>query len=268
MPRQKLSVVIITKNIADKLERTLNSVAWADEIVIIDGHSDDGTVEIAGRYTGKIIDSEFEGFGAERMKGVAASSGDWILQLDGDEVVTDEFRKRLEDVLDGHDDGCVSFKFRRKNIFLGRPMMYGGWYHYSAHLFKKGRARYEGDIHEKLIVNGKQGTMEQGVEHYPFYSINEFLRRQNRYTTLQAEEMYKENSEISEKEIIFNLKKKPVKLFRKMYLKKQGFREGTQGLVFSILFAFVHYLKWAKYWELKNRRKITNRLKTEDLRNI
>ena len=95
------------------------------KLLLLTGHSTDGTVEIARKYTDKIIDSEFEGFGAERMKGVEASTGDWILQLDGDEVVTGRFRDRLEALLEGVDDSCVSFKFRRKNIFLGRPMMYG-----------------------------------------------------------------------------------------------------------------------------------------------
>jgi len=255
MSRKKLSVVVITKDIADKIERTLESVVWADEIVIVDGHSKDGTVGIARKYTDKVIDSEFEGFGRERMKGVEAASGDWILQLDGDEIVTDAFRERLEKLLDGEDGGCVSFKFRRKNIFCGRAMSHGGWYHYSAHLFRKGFARYEGDIHEKLISDGKHGSMEEAVEHYPFYSVNEFIVRQNRYTTLQAKEMFRTDSGISENDILYNLKVKPLKLFWKMYVKKQGFRDGIEGLVFSILFSFVHYLKWAKYWEIQNRLK-------------
>ena len=251
MLKQKLSVVILTKNAADKLKNCLESVKWADEIIIVDGGSTDGTVELAGKYTDKIISSEFQGFDKERNKGADAAKGDWVLELDADEVVTDEFRKRLEGLLEGEDGGCVSFKFRRKNIFLGRPMMRGGWYHYSAHLFKKGFAHYEGDVHEKLIVNGKQGKMEEGVEHYPFYTVSEFLERQNRYTTLQANEMFKKDRDIAEKEVMYNLKVRRRKLFWKLYLKKQGFREGWRGLIFSILYAWVHFVKWAKYWEIQ-----------------
>jgi len=248
--RQKLSVVIITKNIADKLRNCLESIKWVDEVILVDGHSTDGTQALAREYTDKIIDSDFEGFGNERNKGTEAAIGDWVLQLDGDEVVTDEFRNRLERLLEGEDDGCVSFKFRRKNIFLGRVMLHGGWYHYSAHLFKKGFARYEGEIHEKLVVDGEQGKMEEGVEHYPFYSVEEFLTRQNRYTTLQAKEMFTEENNPPLKTVMYNLRVRPRKLFWKMYVKKRGYREGTHGLIFSMLFAFVHYLKWAKYWEL------------------
>ncbi|MDP8299914.1 MAG: glycosyltransferase family 2 protein [Candidatus Tantalella remota] len=250
--RWKLSVVIITKNAAEKIRNCMESIKWVDEIVIVDGHSTDGTVEIVKEYTDKVIDSEFNGFGNERNKGAEAATGDWILQLDADEIVTDAFRARLERLLEGEDSGCVSFKFRRKNIFFGRPMMKGGWYHYSAHMFRKGCARYEGDIHEKLVVNGKQGTMEEGVEHYPFFTVSEFIKRQNRYTNLQSGEMYAEDPDISEKTVLFNLKRKPRKLFWKMYLKKGGCEEGMHGFVFSLLFAWVHFIKWAKYWELRD----------------
>jgi glycosyltransferase involved in cell wall biosynthesis len=257
LPRQtrkteagKLSVVVITKNAAKKLRKCLESVKWVDEIVVVDGRSTDGTLDIAGEYSDKIILSDFSGFGNERNKGTDAATGDWILQLDADEIVTDKFRKKMEKILSGDDGGCVSFKFRRRNVFLGKAMKYGGWFHYSAHLFKKGYARYEGDIHEKLVVEGKQGIMEEAIEHYPFDSMAEFIERQNRYTTLQAGEMFKKNGPAGDGEIMYNLKVKPRKLFRKMYIKKLGFLEGMRGLVFAVMFAWVHYLKWAKYWEM------------------
>ncbi|MCK4851800.1 MAG: glycosyltransferase family 2 protein [Candidatus Omnitrophica bacterium] len=248
---QRLSVVIITKNIRDKIRKCLESVKWADEIIVVDGRSDDGTVDIVREYTDKVIISAFSGFGNERNKGAETAAGDWILQLDGDEVVTPEFRGRLEKLLEGEDEGCVSFRFRRKNIFLGRVMMHGGWYHYSAHLYKKLHAHYEGAVHEKLVVNGAQGVMEEGVEHYPFYNVSEFMVRQNRYTSLQAEEMFRNDPDIRQRTIMHNLRVKPLKLFWKMYIKKKGYKEKIHGLAFSILFAWVHFLKWAKYWEIK-----------------
>jgi glycosyltransferase involved in cell wall biosynthesis len=248
--RKKLSVVVITKNAEKKLRDCLESVKWADEIVIVDGHSTDDTVKIASEYAGRIIMSDFAGFGNERNKGTDAATGDWILQLDADEVVTAAFRERMEMLLSGEDGGCVSFKFRRRNVFLGKAMKRGGWFHYSAHLFRKGYARYEGDIHEKLVVNGKQCKMEEEIEHYPFDSMSEFIERQNRYTTLQAGEMFKKDGPADDKVVMYNLKVKPRKLFVKMYIKKMGFMEGMRGLVFAVMFSWVHYLKWAKYWEL------------------
>ncbi len=88
------------------------------------------------------------------------------------------------------------------------------------------------------------------MDHYPFDSLSEFIERQNRYTTLQAAEMFKRDKGIPEKKVMYNLKWKPLKLFNKLYLKKRGFLEGMHGLVFSVMFAWVHYVKWAKYWEL------------------
>ncbi|MFH1798922.1 MAG: glycosyltransferase family 2 protein [Candidatus Omnitrophota bacterium] len=251
MRGQKLSIIVITKNAANKIKNCLESVKWADEIIVVDGGSADGTIEIVKKYTDKIITSEFDGFDKERNKGTEEASGDWILQMDADEVVPEDFKKRLLRLLEGEDEGCVSFKFRRRNIFLGRLMMRGGWYHYSAHLFKKGFAHYKGGIHEQLIVNGKQGKMEAGLEHYPFYSISEFIERQNRYTTLQANEMFAKNRDISKKEIMYNLKVKPIKLFWKMYIKKKGYKEKLHGFIFSVLFSWVHFVKWLKYWELR-----------------
>ncbi len=250
MTRQKLSVVVITKNAANKIKNCLESVKWADEIIVVDGGSVDETVAIVKQYTDKIIISEFSGFDKERNKGTEAAIGDWILQMDADEIMPADFKRRLLRLLDGDAEGCVSFKFRRKNVFLGRLMMRGGWYHYSAHLFKKGFAYYKGDIHEQLIVNGKQGKMEEGLEHYPFYNISEFIERHNRYTTLQANEMFSENKNISKKEIMYNLKIKPIKLFWKMYVKKKGYKEKLHGFIFSVLFSWVHFVKWLKYWEL------------------
>lgn len=250
MTRQKLSVVVITKNAANKIRNCLESIKWADEIIVVDGGSVDETIAIVKQYTDKIIISEFNGFDKERNKGIDSAGGDWILQMDADEIMPGNFKQRLLRLLDGDDEGCVSFKFRRKNVFLGRLMMHGGWYHYSAHLFKKGFAYYKGDIHEQLVANGKQGKMEEGLEHYPFYNIFEFIERQNRYTTLQANEMFSENQFISKKEIMYNLKIKPVKLFWKMYIKKKGYKEKLHGFIFSVLFSWVHFVKWLKYWEL------------------
>ena len=248
--RKKLSVVVITKNAAQKLRNCLESVKWADEIIIVDGKSTDGTLDIAREYSDKVILSDFQGFGNERNKGIDAAEGDWVLQLDADEVVTDAFHRRMEKLLAGEDEGCVSFKFRRRNVFLGKAMKRGGWFHFSAHLFKRGYARYEGEIHETLVVDGKQCEMEEEIEHYPFDSMAEFIERQNRYTSLQAEEMFKENGPAEQKTVMYNLKVKPWKLFKKAYIKKLGFMEGMLGLVFAVMFAWVHYLKWAKYWEL------------------
>jgi len=248
--RGKLSVVIPTKNNEDIIRRCLESVKWADEIVIVDGYSTDRTLEIAKEYNAKIVQNKFDGnFDKERNLGTDNSTGDWILQLDSDEVVTPGMRQSVDSILCGNDGGHAAFKFKRKNYFLGHPMRYGGWYHDSLHFFRRGRARYRGIIHETLIVDGSIGAINADVEHYPFQSIAQFIERHDGYSAREAKGMLGQKGRAGERELRYNLTVKPLKLFWKFYVKKMGFREGIYGLIFSVLYAWVHFLNWAKYWE-------------------
>ena len=248
--KKKLTVVVTTKNEEDKIRKCLESVKWADQIVIVDGYSTDKTLDICREYGAKIVQNKFDGnFDKERNIGIDNATGDWILQLDADEIVTAGFRKDIENVLNT-DGGFNAYKFKRKNYFLGHPMIYGGWYHDSLHFFKRGFARYKGKIHETLIVDGKIGQLKGEVEHYPFKSITQFIARHDGYSAREALYVYEQRGIVSKKEIEYNLRIKPLKLFWKFYVKKQGFREGVYGLVFSVLYAWVHFLNWAKYWEL------------------
>ena len=185
----------------------------------------------------------------ERNIGNDHATKDWILQLDADDRVTDQFRTAAEKILE-KDTPHAAFKFRRKNFFLGHWMRYGGWYHYSLHFFRKGKAFYRGRVHHDLIVDGSTGVLEAPIEHVPFGSLEQFIDRQNRYTTLEALELLEQRGVVSEKEFRYQIQVKPLKLFWKMYVKKLGFLEGMYGLIFSVLFSFVHFIKWAKYWEL------------------
>jgi len=244
----------MTKNEESKIRRCLESVKWADEIVIVDGYSTDGTIDICRQYNAKIIQHKFDGsFDTDCNIGIENASCDWILKIDADEVVADSLRKDIESVLED-DRGFSAFKFRRKNFFLGHFMRYGGWYHYILSLFKKGKAYYKGSIHETLVVNGKVGQIEGDCEHYPFNSISEFMERHNRYSTIEAQKILDNRGILDMKVINYNLKIKPLKRFWKFYIKKQGFREGVHGFIFSILFAWVHFLNWAKYWEMVKER--------------
>jgi len=250
MNRKKLSVVILAKNEEKRIATCLESLKWVDEIVIVDGMSTDRTVEICKEHGAKVVQHKFEGdFGQERNIGNENCSGDWILQLDADEIVPEDFKNRLIEILEKEDE-YTAYGFIRKNFFLGRFMKYGGWYHHSYHLFRKDCAHYDGKVHHQLIVDGKTGKLDVGVEHYPFHDISQLIERQNRYTTLEAEELYDLRGRIDEKEVRYNVKVKPAKLFWKFYVKKKGFKEGMHGFIFSVLFAWVHFLKWAKYWNI------------------
>ena len=250
--KERLSIILITKNAEAKIARCLESVRFADEVIVVDGESTDRTVELCRAAGARVITHPFSGyFARERAVGVEAATGDWMLQMDADETVSDGLRAALQRLLTAqspHD----AFKLRRLNTFLGRTMRHGGWYHYNTVLFRKARARYDLDIHthEQMIVDGTVGVIEEALEHHPFDSLAQFVERQNRYTTLQAQDLLAEHGVLSARRIRRAICWRPVKSFWKSYVKKQGWREGMHGLVFAWLFAWVDGLKWAKYWEL------------------
>ena len=249
--------MILSKNSEKKIEKCLSSLkGWTDEIILVDGGSTDNTIKIAERFGAHVYSHPFSGsFARERNFGTDKASSDWVLQLDSDEIVTDSFKQKCDATLPAAK--CTAFKFRRKNVFLGHEFTYGGWYHWSQHLFKKGSARYEGRVHEKMIVNGDVGLIDADILHIPFDSISEFIERQNRYTDLQAADIIDQEEPLTQKKIKYNLKVKPAKLFRKIYFNKKGYKEGIHGLIFAILSSYVHFLKWAKVWEkTKNRKNI------------
>lgn len=244
-----LSAVVLSRNSEKKIAKCLSSLeGWADEIIIVDGGSTDNTLKIAEQYGAKVYVHQFSGsFAQERNFGTDKTSRTWVLQLDSDEVLTDSFKEKCGEVLPNA--SFAAFKFRRKNVFLGHEFKYGGWYHWSQHLFKKGRARYEGRVHEKMIVDGETGYLDADILHVPFDSIAEFVERQNRYTDLQAADIIDTEKDLSLKKVRYNLKIKPLKLFKKIYFNKRAYKEGFYGLVFALLSSWVHFLKWAKVWE-------------------
>jgi len=248
--RQRLSAVVITKNEEARIERCLESVRWADEIIVVDGLSTDRTVEICEAFGATVISHPFSGdFGMERNIGNDAAQGDWILQLDADDAVSPELRAQIEHIL-RESSPYAAYKFRRKNWFLGHEMCFGGWYHYYPHLFRRGQAHFEGRVHHLLRTTGPMGTLDGALEHRPFDSLQQFVTRHNRYTAIEAQEMLDRQGVLDPWVVRYHLTRRPLKLFWKTYVRKGGFREGWHGLVFSILFAWVHFMKWAKYWEL------------------
>jgi hypothetical protein len=147
------------------------------------------------------------------------------------------------------------YKFRRRNFFLGHSMDHGGFHHFIPNLINKKYVKYEGVVHEVPVYKGNMGVIEADINHYPFDSLGQFVSRQNRYTDIAASEILRTQGVLAEQDIRRNMINKSFKMFWKSYFKKQGRKEGVYGLVFAILFAFINFLKWAKYWELCNNKR-------------
>lgn len=250
MPRDKISAVIITRNEERNIARCLDSLKWVDEIIVIDGLSNDRTAEIARSRGAKVIEHEFEGdFGKERNIGNDNAAGVWILALDADEAIPEGTRRAIEEILEKGTE-FDAFNVPRLQYFLGKPMLHGGWYHSIVNFFRKSKTRFDGKVHHLVIVDGAVGQFEKPIEHYPFSNISEFMQKHDRYSEYEAREMFEKYGVSKEKEVKHNLTIKPLKLIYKSYFKKKGYKDGMTGLVFSVLFAFSYFLRWAKYWEL------------------
>lgn len=251
MSKETLSLVIITKNEEDKIARCLESVKWADEIIVVDDLSTDRTVEICRRYGAKVISHKSNGnFDRQRNIGIDNATGEWILQMDADEIVSPELKQAIESILTRGSD-CAGYKFKRKNYFLGKPLLYGGWHHDFLRLFRKNAGRYVGaSVHELIEVKGKIDSINADMEHYLCQNISQLVERQNYYTSVEARRLLREHRFLSNREIKYHLTWKALKLFWKTYVKKRGFRDGIHGLIYCILDSYSHFLKWAKYWEL------------------
>jgi glycosyltransferase involved in cell wall biosynthesis len=248
MEKIKVTVAVITKNEERNIARCLGSVQWADELIVVDAFSTDRTAEIARALGARVIERKFTGsFADDRNAANDAARNDWVLHIDADDVATDAFAKRLGEALGSGKDVSV-YKFRRRNFFLGHSMDHGGFHHYIPNLVRKA-VRYEGLVHERPISTGNEGVIEADIEHYPFDSIKQFVDRQNRYTDIAARILLETEGVLDEKAVRKAMVGKSFKVFWKSYVKKQGYKEGVYGLVFAILFAFINFLKWAKYWE-------------------
>ena len=250
MARGTLSVVMFVKNEARRISAALETVRWADEIVIIDDASRDETAEICRTFGARVISCEdSQGYFYKRRNfGFAQATSEWILMMDPDERVTPELRRAMTQAV-SEPRGCVGFMFWRRNHFWGRPLRHGGWRQKMLHLFRRDSG---GDrslrVHSPIEVEGPVGHLDAPMDHFPFESVAQLIDKQNFYTTFEAEELTAEEARFPEK-LVRCMIHRPAKMFWKTYIKKRGFADGLPGFVLAVLFSWVEFLRWAKRWE-------------------
>lgn len=251
MNNSKISIVVITKNESTKIERLLKSVKWADEVIVVDDESTDNTRRICEEFGAKVIVNKLDGnFYLQRNLGIRNASGEWILQMDADEEVPPETAEKITEAINAP-GAFNAFMMLRKNFMFDHALRYGGAYNYVTKLFKKNAGCYSGKIHEVLKVSGDIGKIDAEIYHYPYVSIREILDKMNFYTDAEAEQAVKERGDISLKEIKYRLTWKALKLFWKLYIKKQGYKDGIYGLIWSVINVIGPEIRWLKIWEMK-----------------
>lgn len=243
--RQPLSVAIITLNAASQLEECLKSARFADDIVVVDSGSTDGTQALAERHGARVVAQDWLGFGPQKQFAVDAARHDWVLCLDADERVTPELQASIENALTQpvHE----AYRFPRCNRFLGRYLKHGeGYPDWSLRLFDRRQAHWSTDaVHEKVIANGAVGTLDGDLLHDSAETLAAYLTKQNRYTTLAAEMALQAGKRASFGRIAFS----PIVRFIKFYILRQGFRDGLPGLIHIAIGCMNSFLKYAKMLE-------------------
>ena len=250
MSRHTLSVVVLTKNEETRIARCLSSVQWADERVVVDGQSQDRTPEICRRSGARVIQRAFSGsFADERNAGLDAATSEWVLQLDADDVVTAGMRDAVTRLLSGDDRRCDVYKFRRRSIFLGHRLVSGGWAPYVPHLVRRAAVRYQGLVHEHPVTSKPIGTLDAEVDHHFCDRYAELVSKLNRYSTLTVQEWQEAQVRFQRGDFLSKLVLRPMKLFWKVYVKKQGFRDGSAGFIMALNNSWSHAVIAAKWWE-------------------
>jgi glycosyltransferase involved in cell wall biosynthesis len=255
-----LSVTIITLNEEKNLRACLASLAFADEIVIIDSGSQDQTLTIAQEFTARIYQEPWQGFAGQKNLAQEKAQGPWILNVDADERVSPGLKEEILAVLQ-RDTPYAGFKIPRKNFFCGQWIKHGGWYpNYQLRLYRKKTGRFAPrEVHEQVVVKGTIGTLKAPLEHYTYDSISDYLKRMDRYSELSAQQYLLEGKKVSWPEILFRTKY----TFFKMWLLQKGILDGANGFILAILYSYYTFVKYAKLKE-----KYKNRLGSESVEHL
>jgi len=242
-----LSVVIITKNEEMNIRDCLKSVAWADEIIVVDGGSIDRTVDIAKEFTQKIFSRPWDGYGVAKNYGLVQCTGEWILSLDADERVTPELQKEILERLSLVGQKAAAFSMPRKANFLGKWIKHCGWYPGRiTRLFRRSAGRFtEEKVHERLEVQGEIIPLHTDLLHYTDPDLRYYFEKFNKYTSLAAEEMVVHKKGFMLVQLIVN----PIWVFIRMYIVRLGCLDGIPGLILCVLSANYVFTKYAKLWE-------------------
>ncbi len=247
-----LSVTLITWNEEGRLRETLEGVAWAREIVVVDSGSSDKTVEIAREFTDKVLFHPWAGYAQQKNFALAQATSPWILSLDADEIVSPELQAEIQRVLahDGPEDG---YFVPRKNLFLGRWIRHGRLYpDFQLRLFRRGRGVFRPTkVHEAVEVDGRVGTLQAPLIHQSYRSVDDFVARADRYSTLAAEEALEQGRT----GLLRNCGLRPLGRFASMYFLHRGFLDGRHGLLLALLYSYYVFLREAKLWEMSQQRR-------------
>ncbi len=252
---QKLTAIIPTGNEAHNIEAVIASVSFADEILIADSFSNDGTYEKALSLGAKVIRRKFNYSADHKNWAIPQAKHEWILLLDADERVTPKLKTEIIDFLKSNTHKHVAYWISRENNFMGKPVNYSGWKNDSViRLFRRDDCRYKDIlVHEEIIVNtqGSIGKLKHKLYHNTYISFDKYIEKKNKYASWQAKDFDKKTGRLTPYHFII----KPFWRFFKHYILQGGFRDGVVGLTISYIQAYSVFTRYVKLWLLRRGRE-------------
>lgn len=245
-----ISVVVLTHNDVSILPRCLESLVWCDEVIVIDDASIDGTKEAAEKFGVKVFTHPLnDDFAAQRNFGLAKAKGEWVLFVDSDEVVSEELKKEINQMVNGKPQTVKGYFIRRKDYWGGRWLAHGETGNIK--LLRLGRidvGKWEQPVHEEWNITGNVKTLVNPLLHYPHQNVAQFLKEINWYSSLYAQYLHDHGI----KEPAWTIVGKPCLKFFVNYFWRLGFLDGTAGLVVALMMSFHSFLVRGKLWKLWN----------------
>ncbi len=242
----KLSVVVITKDEEAAIGRCLDSVRWADEIVVLDSGSTDRTVVIARQHGARVeVSADWPGFGPQKNRALALAGGEWVLSLDADEWVPEDLAAEIRAAIVSP-DGHAGFELPRSSSFCGREMRHSGWWpDHILRLFRRDAARFSEDIvHERVLLDGRVGRLTRPLRHESFVSLHEVVDKMNRYSTAGAQMRVMRGKGGSVGAAVA----RGLWAFVRTYVLRAGFLDGREGFVLAVANAEGTYYRYLKAW--------------------
>jgi len=247
MPR--LSVIVIAKNEAANIADCLDSVAFAEERIVVDGGSDDATVSIARDKGARVEQRTFAGFGAQKNIALSLAQGDWVLSIDADERVSPALAAEIKSAIEN--PTANGYEMPRRSSFCGRVMRHSGWWpDYVLRLFRRGTTRFSDDlVHERAICDGPVARLTQPLDHFAVLRLEDSLSRMDRYSTASAEMMTASGRRVTFMTGISH----GLFAFFKTFVLRAGFLDGREGFLLAVAIAEGSYYRYMKAW-LRSRR--------------
>ncbi|NER15516.1 glycosyltransferase [Leptobacterium flavescens] len=249
MTRKKLTAIVPVQNEEHNIREVLESISFADEIMVVDSFSTDNTLQIAREYTDFIVQREYGYSASQKNWAIPQANNEWIFLVDADERVSEELKNEILATLEKDEDPNVAYWIGRNNHFMGKRIRYSGWQNDKViRLFRKSKCIYEDKmVHAEIKADGQVGFLNSPLYHNTYVNLDRHILKLNRYASWQAEECEKKTGKLTPYHFVI----KPFWRFFKHYFLQSGFRDGLPGFVIAYLRSYSIFIRYVKIWLLR-----------------